>query len=125
MPTKKKTKKYTPTITKVEFDQEAPKLREVLKVKYDASKADSERPPDNAATAGAFDHVPDLDSKTVARWSSTIKSFLGCRLDPELIRKGGYNSFEDFWNDVSPKLRTSCPGPNAGISPTQEASLGE
>ena len=53
--------------------------------------------------------MPDLDSKTVARWSSTVKDHIGCKLNPSLIRKGGYDSFDDFWNNISPKLRESCP----------------
>ena len=103
------TKKYTPTISKREFDAAAPALRAALKRKYDASKNDADRPPANPVTKGAFDHMPDLDSKTVARWSSTIKDHLGCKLDPDLIRKGGYDSFDDFWADMQPKLRSTCP----------------
>jgi hypothetical protein len=102
-------KKYTPTIDKQEFDARAPALRAALKRKYDASKSDADRPKPNPATKGAFDHVPDLDSKTVARWSSTVKDHLGCRLDPKLIHKGGYDSFDAFWDNVAPKLRASCP----------------
>jgi hypothetical protein len=102
-------KKYTPTISKQEFDAVAAELRTALKSKYDASKSDADRPPANPATKGAFDHMPDLDSKTVAKWSSAIKNYIGCKLDPGLIRKGGYDSFDDFWTEMQPKLRSSCP----------------
>jgi len=112
-------KKYTPTVNKQEFDACAPGLRGALEQKYAASKADEERPKPNPATQGAFDHLPDLDSKTVARWSSTVKDHLGCRLDPSLIRKGGYDSFDAFWSDVAPKLRASCPN-----GPSQEIAAG-
>jgi hypothetical protein len=53
--------------------------------------------------------VPDIDSKTVATWSATVKKHIGCKLDPDLIRRGGYNSFDDFWGDMQPRLRASCP----------------
>lgn len=109
-------KKYTPTITKQQFDQCAPDLRTALNKKFEASKADAARPKPNPATQGAFDHVPELDSKTVARWSSTVKDHIGCKLDPALIRKGGYDSFDDFWKEMAPKLRGACAdGP--GLSP--------
>jgi hypothetical protein len=114
------TKKYTPTITKQEFDNCASALRSALRKKFDASQADAARPPPNPATKGAFDHVPELDSKTVARWSSTVKDHLGCKLDPSLICKGGYDSFDDFWNDIAPKLRASC----ADGPATTEAGVG-
>ncbi len=100
--------KYTPTINKQEFDAVAEELRKRLKLRYEMSKNDADKPPINPATMGAFDHLPDLDSKTVARWSSDVQTFLGCKLNPRLIRKGGYNSFDDFWTDVSAKLRETC-----------------
>lgn len=102
-------KKHTPTITKREFDEIASDLRAALERKFEESKADAARPSSNPATAGAFDHVPELDSKTVARWSSTVKDYIGCKLDPKLIRKGGYEGFDDFWNEMADKLRESCP----------------
>lgn len=101
--------KYTPTISKQEFDAIANALRADLRRKYDAAKDDAERPPANPATKGAFDHLPDLDSKSVARWSGTVKDRIGCKLDPGLIRKGGYDSFDDCWADLKPKLRATCP----------------
>ncbi len=113
-------KKYTPTISKKEFDAVAAELRAALKSKYDASKSDADRPPANPATQGAFDHMPDLDSKTVAKWSSTVKNYIGCKLDPGLIRKGGYDSFDDFWADMQPKLRSSCL--EAAVAATTDAT---
>ena len=113
------TKKYTPTVNTQEFDVVAPQLRAALKFKYDAAKNDADRPPANPVTQGAFDHMPDLDSKTVARWSPVVKDHIGCKLDPDLIRKGGYNSFEEFWTDIQPKLRSVCPQ-SAGIEAAVE-----
>jgi len=101
-------KRYTPTCTKDDFDRFAGSLRAEVKRLYNASKKDSEKPPTNPATAGAFDHVPDLDSKTVAKWSATVKKYLGCKLNPALIRRGGYNSFDEGWADISAKLRETC-----------------
>lgn len=101
--------KYTPTITKQGFDAIAPELWAALRRRFEVSKADAARPEPNPATKGAFDHVPILDSKTVARWSSLVKDYIGCKLDPSLIRKGGYESFEAFQGDLEPKLRATCP----------------
>lgn len=114
--------RYVPTITKSDFGFSAARLRAELKRKYDASKSDAERPPGSAGTVAAFDHVPDLDSKTVARWSSTIKAFLGCKLDPTLIRKGGYESFDDFWQHMAPQLLAICRDDAAPVS--EDLSLG-
>jgi hypothetical protein len=98
-----------PTITKTDFDGSSSSLRSALKRKYDEAKQDNAKPPMKASLAGAFDHVPDLDSKTVAKWSATVKNHLGCELDPSLIRRGGYSSFDDFWGEMGKRLRGSCP----------------
>lgn len=109
--------KYVPTISKQGFDALASSLRADLKQKYDASKNDADKPPANPATKGAFDHVPNLDSKIVAGWSATVKGHIGCKLDPGLIRKGGYESFDDFWTEMSGKIRATCPdAPAASIT---------
>lgn len=108
-------KKYMPTITKLEFDACSAQLRAALEKKFDESKADAAKPKPNPATKGAFDHLPELDSKTVARWSPTVKVTLGCPLEPRLIRKGGYDSFDEFWADMAPKLRASCPDPKPTV----------
>lgn len=109
--------KYLPTTTKHEFDEIAPALRSALRARYDESKSDADRPPMNPATQGAFDHAPDVDSKTVARWSSTVRDFIGCRLNPRLILRGGYDSIDSVWDDLAPKLRASCPdGLSVGVA---------
>ena len=102
-------KKYIPTITKDDFDGVTSTLRAELEKLYDEAKEDNAKPPLKASVAGAFDHLPDLDSKTVAKWSSTFKKYTGCDLDPALIRRGGYNSFDDLWKDMEVKLRNNCP----------------
>jgi hypothetical protein len=119
-------RKYQPNISKTDFDRAAPKLRAALKRKYDEAKDDGAKPPLRASTKGAFDHVPDLDSKTVAKWSATVKKILGCDLDPKLIKRGGYESFDEFWKDISVKLRDSCPASvSAGTAaPSSSASAG-
>lgn len=115
-------KKYIPTCSRRDFDGLSSKLRSELKRRYDESKADSARPPRRASTKGAFDHVPDLDSKTVAKWSATVKKYLGCNIDPALIRRGGYASFDDFWSEFSHKLRNTCP--HAGADKAAPSVLG-
>jgi hypothetical protein len=102
-------KKYLPTSTKDDFDGLSSSLCADLKHKYDEAKDDNAKPPVKASLMGAFDHLPDLDSKTVAKWSATIKKHMGCELDPSLIRRGGYRSFDDFWGEMWKKLRGTCP----------------
>lgn len=107
-------KKFKPAISKTDFDKATPKLHAALKRKYHEAKDDDAKPLLRPSTKGAFDHVPDLDSKTVAKWSATVKKFLGCDLNPRLIKRGGYASFDEFWKDISVKLRNSCASPSTG-----------
>lgn len=106
-------KAYRPTITQTEFDATSGRLRADLKRWYDDRKDDPEAPPVNPETAGAFQHLPDIDSKAVVTTSPIIKKHLGVDLDPKLIRKGGYSSFDNMTGDLLPKLRASCPA--AGV----------
>jgi hypothetical protein len=99
----------TPFITKADFDASAPNLISDLRHWYDEQKLNPEAPPSNPATAGAWSHLPDIDSKAVIKASPIIKKYLGVKLDPYLIRKGGYDSFDHLTRDLLPKLRNLCP----------------
>jgi hypothetical protein len=106
----------TPFITKAEFDANEPNLLSDLRRWYDEQKQNPDAPPSNPATAGAWSHLPDIDSKAVVKASPIIKKYLGVRLDPKLIRKGGYKSFDHLVGDLLPKLRELCPDNASGVS---------
>lgn len=100
----------TPSITQKEFDAIEAKLRRELRRWYDD---ESETPPPTSSasmpsTEGAWDGMPAIDSKAVVKASTIFKKYLGVDLDPKLIRKGGYSSFDDFVDDLLPKLRAAC-----------------
>jgi len=104
----------TPTITQNEFDACAPSLISELRRWYDEQKQNPDAPPPNPATGGAWEHLPDIDSKAVVKASPIVKKLLGVKLDPRLIRKGGYDSFEHLVSELLPKLRALCPNSAVG-----------
>jgi hypothetical protein len=110
-------RKEVPAVTQSEFDGIVGKFRADLRCWYDDRKNDPAAPPLNPATSGAFGHVPDVDSKAVVTASSVVKKHLGVKLDSKLIRRGGYDSFDDLCDDLLPKLRASCPSTTASFAP--------
>lgn len=109
-------RKQPPSITQSDFDAIVSQLTEALRHWYEERKSNPDAPPLNPVTAGAFDYIPDIDSKAVVTASEVIKRFLGVKLDPRLIRKGGYTSFDDLLLDLLPKLRELCPASIADVS---------
>jgi hypothetical protein len=102
-------KVLTPTITREEFDDVEAELLSELRRWHDERQDDPDAPQPNPHTAGAFAHLPQIDSKAVATASPIINKYLGVRLDVKHIRRGGYGSFEELVGDLVPKLRASCP----------------
>jgi hypothetical protein len=100
------TKTSTPTISKRRFDKVAPKLRATLQ-KWWEDEAES-FDATVLGTASVWDGMPEIDSKAVVKASPIIRQFTGGDLDPRMIRKGGYASFDDLANDLLPKLRAAC-----------------
>lgn len=100
-------KSRVPTITKKKFDAIEAELRAALK-KWWEDEAESF---DAAVTgtASVWDGMPEIDSKAVVKASPIIRKFTGSDLDPKMIRKGGYSSFNDLVSDLLPKLREACP----------------
>jgi hypothetical protein len=96
-----------PTITKKKFDAIAAQLFAELKKWW----ADESENFDDAVagTASVWDGMPEIDSKAVVKASPIIRKFTGADLDPKMIKKGGYASFDDLVNDLFPKLREACP----------------
>lgn len=111
-------KSYRPMLDRHQFDGLAGQLRGALESWYRDQMDDPEAPPSNPNTAGAFGHLPEIDSKSVVTASPIIREILGVDLDPKLIRKGGYTSFDDLAGDLLPKLRESCPS-NTGEAGVQ------
>jgi hypothetical protein len=103
----------TPSITKDQFDACGPAMIAHLRRWYEEYKQNPDAPPANPATAAVWEDMPDIDSKAVVKTSPIWKKFLGTNLDPRLIRKGGYRSFDDLVSDLLPKLRSTCPDSSA------------
>ena len=105
------TLKHAPVITKTEFDALEAQLREDLRKWWEDEQAEFEADPPIAdpTTDPLWDGLPEIDSKAVVKASTVVRAHTGADLDPRLIRKGGYSSFDDLANDLLPKLRASCP----------------
>jgi hypothetical protein len=116
--------KHTPAITKTEFDAIEQQLREALERWWADEKADLEAdpPPEDPSTDQLWEGMPEIDSKSVVKASPVIRELIGAELDPKLIRKGGYTSFDDLANDLLPKLRAACPDthPPEAVEPLTE-----
>ncbi len=101
--------KYAPELSQADFDAFEPAIRADLKTWWQQNQAGSTPPPANPATAAVWGKVPAVDSKTVARASPVVRKHLGVGINPKLIRKGGYATFDEALDDILPKLRASCP----------------
>lgn len=106
-------KSALPTITKKKFDAIEAQLRGELK-KWWADESESFDAA-VAGTASVWDGMPEIDSKAVVKASPIIRRFTGADLDPKMIKRGGYSSFDELVNDLFPKLREACPS----ASPTR------
>lgn len=53
---------------------------------------------------GLWDRMPAIDSKAVTETSPIFERHLGVKLDPNLIRPGGYASDEELVADLIPKM---------------------
>jgi hypothetical protein len=58
--------------------------------------------------SGLYGNMPQIDSKVVSKASPIIEKHLGFKLPLDLIRRGGYESFNDLMADLAPKLRDLC-----------------
>jgi hypothetical protein len=100
------TKTAVPTISKKKFDAVEPKLRAALQKWWEDEAQSFDAAV--AGTASVWEGMPEIDSKAVVKASPIIRQFTGGDLDPRMIRKGGYASFDDLANDLLPKLRAAC-----------------
>jgi len=98
----------TPSITQSDFDTSEKKLRAALRKWWDDEAQDFDAAVSKTNKVWQT-MMPEIDSKAVVKASPIIKRFLGTPLDPRLIKKGGYASFDDLVKDLLPKLRKLCP----------------
>lgn len=108
------TKTQAPTISKKQFDANEPKLRKALRAWWDDESQSFDAAV--AGTAAVWEGMPEIDSKAVVKASPVVKQFTGGDLDPKLIRRGGYASFDDLANDLCAKLRNACSSPSRAPS---------
>lgn len=101
--------KTAPVISKSDFDEIEGRLTGDLKDWYEDIADAPPAPGATEETKGAFEDLPDVDSKEVVKASPIIRKYLGVDLDKKHIRKGGYESFDHLKADLLPKLRASCP----------------
>ncbi len=108
-----------PAVTKAEFDALKPQLRLDLERWWEDEREDLEAdpPPPALASSPLWEGLPEIDSKAVVKASPVIRKYLGIELDPRLIRKGGYNSFDELIDDLFPKLRETCPDRHPAVEP--------
>jgi len=56
------------------------------------------------STGTIFDVIPVIDSLGVVTALITIEKHAGFKVPPRVIRRGGYNSFDDMVSDLLPKV---------------------
>jgi hypothetical protein len=100
-------KRSEPTISKAQFDAIESQLRDSLEKWWEEEGQSFDAAV--AGTAPVWDGLPEIDSKAVVKASPIVRQFVGAELDPKVIRKGGYASFDDLADDLLPKLRAACP----------------
>lgn len=100
-------KPQAPTMSPRQFDAIAPQLRAALRTWWEdeAQSFDAAI----AGTGAVWEGLPEIDSKAVVKASPVIRHFVGVDLDPRLIKRGGYPSFDALADDLLAKLRASCP----------------
>ena len=69
------------------------------------------------ALADLWADVPELDSKAVQRASRIIERHLGFKLTAKFLKRGGFDTCDEFLDDLLPKLRDACAGKELGNTP--------
>lgn len=66
----------------------------------------AEQPPTTDPSTGTiYELQPAVDSLGVVRRLALIDKHVGFRIPPDVVRRGGYQSFEDMITDLVPKIR--------------------
>lgn len=111
---------YKPTITRGEFDEREEDIKaalneviaEELKTKEEFTAwLDSDDPDGSDIKPHGGLVVPTasiIDSLTVFKASAAVSEITGAGIHPDDIRDGGWNTFEDLWDDLRPKMKDRC-----------------
>jgi hypothetical protein len=96
------------------FDDTKDKLISELKAWYDEETTSIDGAIQAAAPSGAGGSIvtisPAIDSKRVVDATLVTEAVLGIELPPEIIKPGGYETFEEMIEDIVPKLKNVFTG---------------
>jgi len=95
-------------MTQAEFEERAAQSQEDLKKWWDSETEDFDAAVSGQGDNSIWGSLPAMDSKAAMKASPTIEEHFEIELDPNDIRRGGYSSFDDFFLDITHKLRARC-----------------
>lgn len=78
--------------------------------------------PAPTATGTIFDVIPVIDSLGVVTGLLTFEKHVGFKVPPRIIRRGGYNSFDDMVSDLLPKVYALVAKKTGPANPEKEAA---
>lgn len=78
------------------------KLRDWWNQRNEDWEADAED--SSSGGEGVWNHMPEIDSKEVARAGHITENHLDTEFDPKMIPPGGYNSIDALIDDLVPKM---------------------
>lgn len=92
-----------------QFDKKLPDLLQRLSEWFDNETTSIDEVIANSAPTGTGGSVvsarPAIDSKRVVDATVITEEILGIELPPEIIKPGGYDSFQEMADDLIPKLK--------------------
>jgi hypothetical protein len=97
-----------PAPSSSEFDHQLRPLSAALKRWWRQESTDFDsaiRAGSGAGIVPVWNRMPEIDSKAIVKASPIFEQYLGLQLPPSMIKRGGYDSFEQLWDDLIPKLR--------------------
>jgi hypothetical protein len=96
------------------FDEKTGQLIAELEAWYIEETTAIDGSIETAAPAGEGGSIvsvrPAIDSKRVVDATLVTESVLGIELPPEIIKPGGYDTFEEMIDDIIPKLKNVFTG---------------
>ena len=96
------------------FDEKTPQLIAELETWYAEETTAIDGAIEAAAPAGEGGSIisvrPPIDSKRVVDATLVTEAVLGIELPPEIIKPGGYDTFEEMIDDIIPKLKNVFTG---------------
>ena len=97
-----------PKLTAKQFEALLPKLIGRLTSSLENELKDCALPDLGGNQDSDLWDLPTVDSKTVCKLSPIVQEFLGRRLEPAWVRKGGYHSVEAAIKDVVANMKKDC-----------------